>query len=48
MRRQKHRHNEEEAAGADRYLLTYADLITLLLGLFVILYASAQVDSGKY
>lgn len=32
----------------DRYLITYADLITLLLGLFVILYASSQVDSGKY
>ncbi|MFP4529572.1 MAG: flagellar motor protein MotB [Candidatus Kapaibacterium sp.] len=32
----------------DRYLITYADLITLLLGLFVILYASAQVDEAKY
>lgn len=32
----------------DRYLITYADLITLLLGLFVILYASAQVDESKY
>jgi chemotaxis protein MotB len=32
----------------DRYLLTYADLITLLLGLFIILYASAQVDEEKY
>ncbi|NLO18980.1 MAG: flagellar motor protein MotB [Ignavibacteria bacterium] len=33
---------------SERYLLTYADLITLLLGLFIILYASAQVDEGKY
>ncbi len=32
----------------DRYLITYADLITLLLGLFVILYAASQVDEGKY
>lgn len=32
----------------DRYLITYADLITLLLGLFVILYASSQVDEAKY
>jgi chemotaxis protein MotB len=32
----------------DRYLLTYSDLITLLLGLFVILYASASVDENKY
>ncbi len=33
---------------SERWLLTYADLITLLLGLFVILYAMSQVDSGKY
>ncbi len=32
----------------ERWLLTYADLITLLLGLFVILYASSQVDMKKY
>lgn len=41
-------HTDNEHSGADRYLITYADLITLLLGLFVILYASSQVDSGKY
>ena len=38
----------EEKVNTDRYLITYADLITLLLGLFVILYASSQVDEGKY
>lgn len=32
----------------ERYIITYADLITLLLGLFVILYAASQVDLGKY
>ncbi len=32
----------------ERWLLTYADLITLLLGLFVILYASSRVDMKKY
>lgn len=37
-----------EETKTDRYLITYADLITLLLGLFVILYASAQVDEEKY
>jgi chemotaxis protein MotB len=37
-----------DTAGTDRYLITYADLITLLLGLFVILYATAQVDSSKF
>ena len=35
-------------SNTDRWLLTYADLITLLLGLFVILYAMSQVDNTKY
>ncbi len=33
---------------ADRWLLTYADLITLLLGLFVILYTVSKIDGEKY
>ncbi|HXF99552.1 MAG TPA: OmpA family protein [Bacteroidota bacterium] len=32
----------------DRWLLTYADLITLLLGLFVILYAMSKIDNDRY
>lgn len=40
--------NNNHGGEKDRYLITYADLITLLLGLFVILYASSQVDSEKY
>lgn len=32
----------------DRYLITYADLITLLLGLFIILYAASNIDVLKY
>lgn len=40
--------DSDHNTGTDRYLITYADLITLLLGLFVILYASAQVDSQKF
>lgn len=35
-------------SNTDRWLLTYADLITLLLGLFVILYAMSEVDSNRY
>lgn len=38
----------EHNTGSDRYLITYADLITLLLGLFVILYAASQVDKAKF
>ncbi|MFN3780764.1 MAG: flagellar motor protein MotB [Candidatus Kapaibacteriota bacterium] len=43
--------NKEEETGrtsADRYLITYADLITLLLGLFVILYVTSRVDEERY
>lgn len=29
-------------------MLTYADLITLLLGLFIVLYAVSTIDAGKY
>jgi chemotaxis protein MotB len=31
----------------ERWLLTYADMITLLLGLFIILYAISKVDSKR-
>ena len=40
--------DHEDESGADRYLITYADLITLLLGLFIILYAISNVDAAKY
>ncbi len=45
------KNNKDEESGRtspDRYLITYADLITLLLGLFVILYVSARVDEERY
>jgi chemotaxis protein MotB len=32
----------------ERYMLTYSDMITLLMTLFVILYAMAKVDTAKY
>ncbi len=37
-----------EDADRDRYIITYADLITLLLGLFIILYAMSNIDKAKY
>ena len=43
-RPRKHQSHDNE----DRWLLTYSDLITLLLGLFVILYSISKVDAGKY
>ncbi len=44
----KKNRSEGKSESRDRYLITYADLITLLLGLFVILYASSQVDKEKF
>ena len=32
----------------ERYLLTYADMITLLMALFIILFAIGQTDVAKY
>lgn len=39
---------KESEGEKDRYLITYADLITLLLGLFIILYAISNIDIKKY
>ena len=38
----------EKELNGERWLLTYSDLITLLMVLFVILYASSNVDTTKY
>ncbi len=45
--KRKGRHQEGHD-NEERWLLTYSDLITLLLGLFVILYAMSKIDAGKY
>lgn len=49
--RQRNRRQPRTAAGKesrDRWMITYADLITLLLIFFVILYAMSSLDSQKY
>lgn len=38
---------ETRTPKSDRWLLSYADFMTLLLALFVVLYASARVDAEK-
>jgi chemotaxis protein MotB len=48
MRHKRPRGGHEEHDNSERWLLTYADLITLLLGLFVILYAMSKIDAGRY
>ena len=40
--------HEEEAGGEERWLVSYADFLTLLFVLFVVLYSMGQVDVEKY
>jgi chemotaxis protein MotB len=42
------RHIKEDSEKQDRWLISYSDFITLLLALFVVLYAISQVNEGKY
>ena len=44
-RRQGH---EEKHGNHERWLLTYADMITLLLALFILLYSISNVDGQKF
>jgi chemotaxis protein MotB len=37
-----------DAAGMMRWLLTYADLITLMMAFFVIMYAMSKADTAKF
>ncbi len=39
---------EEEHDNIERWLLTYSDLITLMMAFFTILFAMAQVDAAKF
>ena len=42
------RHIQENNENHDRWLVSYSDFITLLLALFVVMYAISQVNEGKY
>lgn len=44
-RKKKHAHQEEEAGEA--WLLPYSDLMTLLLAVFIVLFAVSQIDAKK-
>ncbi len=45
VRKKKH---EEEEGGSERWLVSYADFITLLFAFFTTLYAISTVDAQKY
>lgn len=42
------RNKAETPVNHERWLITYADLITLLLVFFVIMYSMSKIDSAKY
>jgi chemotaxis protein MotB len=46
-RARRHR-AEAHSDNNDRWLLTYADMITLLLVLFIVLFALSKIDEAKY
>lgn len=45
MRRRKKQHEEENL---DRWLVSYADFITLLFAFFVVMYSMSSINEGKY
>jgi chemotaxis protein MotB len=46
MRRERRQHDEEE--NHDRWLISYADFITLMFAFFVVMYSISSVSEGKY
>lgn len=47
-RRRSGDHDEEHDEGRERWLVTYADMVTLLMVLFIIMFAMSTVDEKKY
>ena len=47
-RRSKLRHAEEEHENGERWLLTYADMITLLVAFFIMLYSMSVMNQAKF
>ena len=48
VRRSRKHHEEEEHENHERWLVSYADMLTLLFCLFVVLFAMSQVDKAKF
>lgn len=48
MMRRARRKYDEDPDNQDRWLISYADFITLLFAFFVVMYAISSVNEGKY
>ena len=48
MARRRRKKEPENEGGMERWLITYADLITLLMIFFILMYTMSQVDARKY
>jgi chemotaxis protein MotB len=48
MARRRRRSIEPDGERRDRWLVSYADFITLLFAFFVVMYAISQINEGKY
>jgi len=46
--RRRRRAEEEEHVNHERWLVSYSDMITVLMALFIVLFAISQVDQEKY
>jgi chemotaxis protein MotB len=47
-RRRHKKHEEEEHENHERWLVSYADMVTLLMCLFIVLFAMSQIDKAKF
>jgi len=48
MRLRRNSLGQRQAGGQERWLISYADFITLLFALFVVMYALSSVSEGKF
>ncbi len=47
-KRRKHHEEHEEHENHERWLVSYADLVTVLMALFIVMFAMSNVDSKKF